>query len=104
MKTLIAAAAAALALTAPAYATVTDAQAHFASDFTSNDAKIYDGVASPATDTALAIHASLYDQDESNNGGLSLSTETIRMSSKGVANETAAKIFSDLAAENRNRD
>ncbi|MEM1065396.1 MAG: hypothetical protein AAGJ74_09095, partial [Pseudomonadota bacterium] len=90
--------------TAPAFAQVTDVQAHFASDFTSNDAKIYDGVGAPANATALEIHASLYEQDEDNNRGLDVSGETLSVSTRGVANERAAQIFADLAEENRNRD
>ncbi|MBT8454743.1 MAG: hypothetical protein HKO95_04030 [Rhodobacteraceae bacterium] len=104
MKTLIIAAAAALSLTAPAFAQVTDVEAHFAQDFTSNDAKIYDGVDGGTNDLALDLHAGLYEEDESNNRGLSVTGDSIRVSTKGVANDVAASIFARLAEEDRDND
>ncbi|MEO1580154.1 MAG: hypothetical protein AAFS05_15935, partial [Pseudomonadota bacterium] len=63
MKTLIAAATLAL-ISAPAFAQVSDVQAHFASDFTSNEARVYtDGVDGNVTDLALELHAGLYEED-----------------------------------------
>ena len=69
MKTLIAAAAATLAISAPAFAQITDVEAHFASEFTSNDAKIYDGVPGNVTDRAVELHAGIYAEDDTNNRG-----------------------------------
>lgn len=107
MKTLILASAAALALTAPAFAaqvSLGDVEAHFASDFVSNEAKIYDAVEGGTTEAALEIHAGLFAEDESNNGGVDFSASDFRVSTKGVANSVAADIFAQLADESRNHD
>ena len=104
MKTLIAAAAAAVALTAPAFAQVTDVEAHFASEFTSNDAKIYDGVPGNVTDRAVELHAGIYAEDETNNRGFSLEADDVRFSTRGVVNDVAADIFAQLAEEDRDND
>ena len=81
MKTLILSAAATLALSGAALAQVTDAQAHFAQDFTGNEALIYDGVPGDVSPSSL------------------------RVSTKGgIVNDVAAGIFAQIADENRNRD
>ncbi|MEO1455328.1 MAG: hypothetical protein AAFV31_16060 [Pseudomonadota bacterium] len=101
MKTLIAAATLAL-ISAPAFAQVTDVEAHFASDFTANEARVYtDGVDGNVTDLALELHAALYEEDETNNRGLSVEADDIRISTRGVANEVAADIFAQIKAESR---
>ncbi len=99
MKTLILSAAATLALSGAALAQVSDAEAHFAKDFVGNEAKIYDGVDGGVTETALELHAALYAEDEDNNGGLDMTPSDLRISTRGVVNETAAEIFARIDAE-----
>ena len=99
MKTLIAAAAAAVALTAPAFAQITDVEAHFASEFTSNDAKIYDGVPGNVTDRALELHAQIFAEDESNNRSLVPAADDLRFSTRGVVNDVAADLLAQIKAE-----
>ncbi|MEL6643935.1 MAG: hypothetical protein AAFQ79_08375 [Pseudomonadota bacterium] len=103
MKTLIAAATLAL-ISAPAFAQITDVEAHFASDFTGNEAKIYDGVPGGLTETALELHAALYAEDDSNNGGLEFQADDLRFSTRGVVNSVAADIFAQIEAESRDND
>ncbi|NNK65398.1 MAG: hypothetical protein HKO95_01535, partial [Rhodobacteraceae bacterium] len=50
------------------------------------------------------LHAGLYEEDESNNRGLSVTGDSIRVSTKGVANDVAASIFARLAEEDRDND
>ena len=104
MKTLILSAAATLALSGAALAQVTDVEAHFAKDLTGNEAKIYDGVDGGVTDTALELHAALYAEDEDNNRGLDVTPSSLRVSTKGVANDTATQIFARIAEESRDND
>ncbi|MEL6801508.1 MAG: hypothetical protein AAFO80_16670, partial [Pseudomonadota bacterium] len=79
-----------------------DVQAHFASDFTSNEARVYtDGVDGNVTDLALELHAALYEEDESNNRGLSVEADDIRISTRGVVNSVASDVFAQIKAESR---
>ncbi|MEL6645918.1 MAG: hypothetical protein AAFQ79_18450, partial [Pseudomonadota bacterium] len=60
-----------------------------------------DGVPGNVTDAALEIHAGLYEEDESNNRGLSVEGDDLRFSTRGVVNDVAAEIFAEIKAESR---
>jgi hypothetical protein len=102
MKTLIATAIASIAIVSGAQAgqvTQDGVAAHFAADQSGNDAAAYFGTgdAGFANDKAEMILSNLAVDSNESNASATVGSEI--MSTKGIANQTAASIFAKIAAE-----